>query len=601
MATTASPVSNKKIAGGGFLIDETNPRDTFTPEDFTEEHQQIVKTAEEFAANEIVPAIEKIEAKQFDVTRGLLKKLADLGLTTTDIPEEYGGTEMDKVSSCIIADRISKCGSFSTAFGAHVGIGTLPIVWFGNAEQKKKYLPKLASAEWIGAYALSESSSGSDAMNARTKAVLSPDGKHYILNGEKMWITNGGFADLYIVFAKVDGEKFTAFIVERTFPGFSVGAEEHKMGIRGSSTCPLILSDCKVPVENVLGEIGKGATIAFNILNVGRFKLGAAALGGARECVVAATKWAKDRKAFGKTISDFGLVREKIADMATKLYAGESMVYRTVGMMDAALSAIDKSNPEASKEVRKAIEEYAVECSIIKVSASEILDEIVDHNMQIYAGYGFVEEYPAERAYRDSRINRIFEGTNEINRLIITGWLLKRAMSGQLPLLPAIKKVMDEVMSGPSHEDDGDDRPLAAERKIVANAKKLGLLIAGAASQKYMMALQDHQEIMGAIADMVIEGYAMDSVLARTLKLIETEGEAKAEIAIAMTKVYIAGAIARVEQSAKKVIADVAEGDMLKTQMSILRRLTKHDPYNVIALQETVAKKILDAGRYVIA
>jgi alkylation response protein AidB-like acyl-CoA dehydrogenase len=437
-------------------------------------------------------------------------------------------------------------------------------------------------------------------MNARTKAVLSPDGKHYLLNGEKMWITNAGFADVYIVFAKVDGEKFTAFIVERTFLGFAVGAEEHKMGIRGSSTCPLILNDCQVPIENVLGEIGKGATIAFNILNVGRFKLGAAALGGARECVTAASKWAKDRKAFGKTISEFGLVREKIADMAMRLYAGESMVYRTVGMMDNALSTIDKSNPEASKEVRKAIEEYAVECSIIKVSASEMLDTIVDHNMQIYAGYGFVEEYPAERAYRDSRINRIFEGTNEINRMIITGWLLKRAMSGQLPLLPAIKKVMDEVMSGPSFDEE-DDHPLAAERKIVANAKKLGLLIAGAASQKYMMAISDHQEVMGAIADMVIEAYAMDTVLARTLKLVETSGEASAELAIAMTKCYIASAMTVIEQSAKKVIADVAEGDMLKTQMSILRRLSKYEPYNVIALQDYVAKRVLEQGRYVTA
>jgi butyryl-CoA dehydrogenase len=600
MATTASPISNRKIAGGSFLIEETNPQETFTPEDFTEEHLQIIKTTEEFATNEIVPVIEKIEAKQFDVTRGLLKKLSELGLTTVDIPEEYGGLEMDKVTSCLIADRISKCGSFSVAFGAHVGIGTLPIVWFGTEEQKKKYLPKLATAEWIGAYALSESSSGSDAMNARTKAVLSSDGKHYILNGEKMWITNAGFADVYIVFAKVDGEKFTAFIVERTFPGFSVGHEEHKMGIRGSSTCPLILNDCKVPVENVLGEVGKGATIAFNILNVGRFKLGAACLGGGRECITASVKWAKDRKAFGKAISEFGLVREKIADMAVKLYAGEAMVYRTVGMMDNRMSSIDKASPEASKEVRKAIEEYAVECSIIKVWASEALDAIVDHNMQIYAGYGFVEEYPAERAYRDSRINRIFEGTNEINRMIITGWLLKRAMSGQLPLMPAIKKLMDEVMSGPSMDEE-DERPLATERKIVANAKKLGLLIAGSASQKYMMALADHQEVMGAIADMVIEGYAMDSVLARTLKIVETKGEAAAELAIAMSKCYIASGMARIEQSAKKVIADVAEGDMLKTQVSILRRLAKHDPYNVIALHEQVAKRVLEQGKYVTA
>lgn len=600
MATTASYVSKRKIAGGSFLIEETVPREVFTPEDFSDEHLQVAKTAEDFANQEILPVVDRIEHKEFEVTRGLLKKLSDLGLTSVDVPEEYGGTDMDKVTSCIVADRISKCGSFSVAFGAHVGIGTLPIVWFGNEDQKKKYLPKLVTGEWIAAYALSESSSGSDALNARTKAVLSPDGKHYILNGEKMWITNAGFADLFIIFAKIDGEKFSAFIVERTFPGFSVGAEEHKLGIRGSSTCPLILNDCKVPVENLLGEIGKGHVIAFNILNVGRFKLGAACIGGAREALTHSIKWAKDRKAFHKTISDFGLVREKIADMATKIYAGEAMIYRTVGMIDAALSEIDKSSADATAQIRKNIEEYAVECSIAKVWCSEMLDSVVDHTVQIYGGYGYVEEYPAERAYRDSRINRIFEGTNEINRMIITGWLLKRAMSGQLPLLPAIKKTMDEVMSGPTpFEDDG--QPLAIERNLVANVKKLGLLIAGAASQKYMTALPDHQEVMGAIADMIIEGYAMDSCIARTMKIWEVQGEAAASVPLAMTQVYIETAMNRIEAAARKVIADVAEGDMLKTQMSILRRLTKRDPYNVIALQETVAAKTLDKGKYVIA
>src|SRR5512140_831762 len=452
MATAAIPKT--KTAGGSWLIEERPLEDVFTPEDFTDEHKQIAATTEEFALKEIVPVTERIEHKEWQVTRDLLKKASEIGIANVDVPEEYGGSDMDKVSSAIIADYIAKSGSFSVSWGAHVGIGTLPIVYFGTAEQKQKYLPKLATGEWIGAYALSESTSGSDAMNCRTKAVLSADKKHYVLNGEKMWITNANFADVYIVFAKVDGEKFTAFIVEKTFPGFSVGNEEHKMGIRGSSTCPLIPNDCKVPVENVLGEIGKGATIAFNILNVGRFKLGAACIGGARECVAASVKWAKDRKAFGKTISEFGLVREKIANMAVKLYAGESMVYLTVGMMDNRMSSIDKANPESAKEVRKAIEEYAVECSIIKVWASEALDVIVDHNMQIYAGYGFVEEYPAERAYRDSRINRIFEGTNEINRLIIRGWLMKRAMTGQLPLLAAIKQLMDEVMSGPTPAED---------------------------------------------------------------------------------------------------------------------------------------------------
>jgi butyryl-CoA dehydrogenase len=503
---------------------------------------------------------------------------------------------MDKVSSAIISDFMSKYGSFMVTLGAHSGIGTLPIVFFGTEAQKQKYLPKLATAEIVGAYALSESTSGSDAMNARTRAVLSPDGKHYILNGEKMWITNAHFADLFIIFAKIDGEKFTAFIVEKNFPGFSVGAEEKKMGIRGSSTAPLILNDCQVPVENVLGDIGKGHIIAFNILNVGRFKLGASCVGGARTSLVSAIAYAKERKAFTKSIADFGLIREKLAQMAVGTYAGESMVYRTVGMMDTALGLVDKT-PEA---IRKTIEEYAVECSIIKVACSEILDYVVDETVQIYGGYGFVEEYPAERPYRDSRVNRIFEGTNEINRLIITGWLLKRAMSGQLPLLPAIKKTMDEVMSGPSMGDDAEGF-LAAEQKMVSNAKKLSLLIAGAASQKYMQKLADQQEVMGAIADMVIESFTMDSCLLRARKYAEVNGEAKAALVGAMTQVYIAGAMTRLEAAAKKVIADVAEGDMLRTQMAIVRRLVKHEPVNVIALQERIAARVLETGKYVTA
>src|SRR5271167_1563356 len=510
MATVAVP--KVRITGGSFLLEERSPNDIFTPEDFTEEHLQIAKTAEEFASNEIVPAAEKLEHKEWALARDLIKKASELGLSSVDIPEAYGGTDMDKVSSCIIADRISKYAGFATTWGAHTGIGTLPIVYFGTAEQKKKYLPRLAAGETVGAYALSESSSGSDALNCRARAQLSPDGRHYILNGEKMWITNAGFADLFTIFAKVDGEKFSAFLVEKNFPGFAVGAEEHKMGIRGSSTAPLILNDCKVPVANVLGEIGKGHTIAFNILNVGRFKLGASCVGGARSSLQHAIAYAKERKAFGKSIAEFGLIREKLEQMAAWLYASESMVYRTVGMMDTALSLIEH-NPEA---VRKAIEEYAVECSIIKVSASEMLDFAVDEMVQVYGGYGFVEEYPAERAYRDSRVNRIFEGTNEINRLIITGWLLKRAMSGQLALLPAIKKTMDEVMAGPSGEEL--EGTLAAERKLVENAKKLSMLIAGAASQKYMQKLADQQEIMGGIADMVIETFAMDSALLRARK-----------------------------------------------------------------------------------
>ncbi|MGA9814372.1 MAG: acyl-CoA dehydrogenase family protein, partial [Terriglobales bacterium] len=462
------------------------------------------------------------------------------------------------------------------------------------------YLPRLAAGEIVGAYALSEASSGSDALNCRARAQLSPDGKHYILNGEKMWITNAGFADLFTVFAKVDGEKFSAFLVERTFPGFSVGAEEHKMGIRGSSTCPLILNDCQVPAENLLGEIGKGHVIAFNILNVGRFKLGAMCVGGARLSLENAIAYAKQRKAFNKTIGDFGLVREKLANMATLIYVGEALVYRTVGMMDVALNEVDKAGADAAKETRKAIEEYAVECSILKVWGSEMIDYVVDETVQIYGGYGFVEEYPAERAYRDARINRIFEGTNEINRLIITGFLLKRAMSGQLPLMPAIKKLMDEVLAGPSVGEELEG-PLAEERKVVAQAKKLGLFAAGAATQKYMQAIQDQQEVMGAIADMVIETYAMESAVLRAQKIAQQNGEAAASFAIAMTRVYISQAMEKIEAAAKKIIAAVAEGDMLRTQLAILRRLVKHEPFNTIALRQQIAQKIIERGKYTLA
>jgi len=601
MATTISPTTSAKTPGGIFLLSEPRPDEVFTPEDFDDQHRLIARTAEEFADKEIMPVAGKLEQKDYALCRELLKKASDLGLTSVDVPEEYGGSDMDKVSSAIIADRTSKSASFSVTWGAHAGIGTLPIVYFGTEQQKRQYLPRLASGEWIGAYALSESSSGSDALNCRTRAVLSPEGGHYLLNGEKMWITNAGFADLFIVFAKVDGEKFTAFIVERAFPGVAPGAEEHKLGIRGSSTCPLILNDCQVPVENVLGEVGRGHIIAFNILNVGRFKLGAACVGGARASLQNAIGWAKERKAFQKTIADFGLIREKIAQMSTQIYVGESMIYRTVGMMDSALGQIDRHSAGGVMEIRRAIEEYAVECSVIKVWCSEMLDFIVDETMQIYGGYGFVEEYPAERAYRDSRVNRIFEGTNEINRLIITGWLLKRAMNGQLPLLPAIKKLMDEVMSGPSMGGEAAG-PLAAERALLANAKKICLFAAGAASRKYLDKMTDHQEVMAAIADMVIECYAMDSALARALKLAGQATTAPAgdsdSTPAAMTRIYFSGAMPRIEAAARKVLAEVAEGDMLRTAMAILRRLAKHEPANVIGLQEQVAARTLEAGKY---
>jgi butyryl-CoA dehydrogenase len=599
MATTTA-VPKTRISGGSFLLETRQPEEVFTPEDFSEQQLLIGQTAEEFALNEIVPNVEKIEHKDFSVTRDLLKKAGELGLSSVEIPEAYGGLEMDKVTAAVIADHIAKYAGFATTWGGHTGIGTLPIVYFGTEEQKKKYLPKLAAGEIVGAYALSESTSGSDALNSRTRAVLSSDGKHYVLNGEKMWITNAGFADLFTVFAKIDGEKFSAFLVEKNFPGFSVGAEEHKMGIRGSSTCPIVLNDCKVPVENLLGEAGKGHLIAFNILNIGRFKLGAMCVGGGRVSLENAIGYAKQRKAFNKTIADFGLVREKIANMATLLFVGESLVYRTVGMMDSALEEVNKSAADAAKQTLKAIEEYAVECSIIKVWGSEMIDYIVDEVVQIYAGYGFVEEYPAERAYRDARINRIFEGTNEINRLIITGFLLKRAMSGQLPLMPGIKKLMDEVLSGPSMAEELEGA-LPEERKLVAQAKKLGLFAAGAATQKYMQAIQDQQEIMGAIADMTIEAYAMESAVLRAQKIVQSKGESAAALPIAMTRVYLSQAMEKIESAARKVIAAVADGDMLRTQLAILRRLGKYEPFNTVELRQQIAQKMIERGKFTLA
>ena len=596
MATTFAPAA---ITGASFLLNETDPPSIFTPEDFTEEQQQIATTAAEFAANEVLPAAAEIEAKKFDVTRALLKKAGDLGLMAVDIPEAYGGLAMDKVTSAIVADRMSVLASFSVAFSAHTGIGTLPIVWYGTDSQKQKYLPKLATGEWLAAYALSEASSGSDAMNIRARAVK--DGDHYILNGEKMWITNAGFADLFTVFAKIVDPaepdlaktKMSAFLIERNTPGLTIGTEEHKLGIRGSSTCPLILNDCRIPAENLLGEPGKGHHIAFNILNIGRFKLGAACTGGARTSLANAIQYARDRKAFGKSISDFGLIQQKIADAATRIYVAESMTYRTIGAIDAALAGA-----EDAKEIQKRIEEHAIECSILKVWGSEMLDAVVDHTVQIYAGYGYVEEYPAERAYRDSRINRIFEGTNEINRLIIAGFVMKRAMTGQLPLLPAIKSLTSELLEPPSFSaDENSGDPLAREAEMLANAKKLLLFAAGVASQKYMNTLADQQEIMAALADIILEIYAIDSALARAQKLAAARS-AKARLAQDMTQLYAANSFNIIENSARQVIAAVAEGDALRTQVAILRRLAKREPADVIALSRFIARVAIDQGRY---
>ena len=599
MATSTLPKTipggqPKAIPGGYFLLQNGAAEDVFTPEDFSEEQREIARTTAEFAEKSIVPRIAEIEAKNFAVTRELLLEAGQLGLMAVDVPEQYGGLALDKVTSALVADRIAVSASFSVSFSAHVGIGTLPVIWYGTAAQKEKYLPRLASGEWIAAYALSESSSGSDAMNIRTQARLSADGQQYVLNGEKMWISNAGFADLFIVFAKIvsdSGEQFSAFLVERNTPGLTVGAEEHKLGIRGSSTCPLVLSDCAVPVGNLLGEAGKGHHIAFNILNVGRYKLGAATLGGARHTLRNAVKYGKQRMAFGKPITSFGLVQEKIAETAAGIFAGEALVYRVVGAIDGALATL--SADATAAEVQKKIEEYAVECSIVKVWCSEMMERAADHAVQIYGGYGYVEEYPAERGYRDSRINRIFEGTNEINRLIITGFLLKRAMQGRLPLLPAIAKVMDEVMAGPGARGEQPQGPLAAERALLGSAKKLGLFCSGAASQKYPTSLQDQQEIMGALADILIEVLVMESALLRAEKFAGRNATA-----IGLAQLSVARSFRIIQDAAERVLGAVAEGEMLRTQMAIFRRLAKHDPINTVAIGRAVAEEMIAAERY---
>ena len=600
-AVTSPSATRKIIPGGSFLISDAAPEDCFFPEDFTDEHKQIAQTATDFAVNEVVPASEAIEAKDFAVTRRLMKDAGELGLLSVDIPEEFGGMEMDKVSSAIVAENMGRQGSFSVAFSAHVGIATLPLVWYGTPEQKQKYLPRLGSGEWIGAYALSESTSGSDALNARTRAVLSADGASYTLNGEKMWITNGGIADLYTVFAKcavpgTNEEKLTAFLIERGTPGFSAGTEEHKLGIRGSSTTPLVLADCVVPSANLLGEVGKGHHIAFNILNIGRFKLGATVLGAAKAALAEGIRYAKERKAFGKAICEFGLIQEKIAECAAGIFAGEALCYRTIGMIDRALAGVGNSD---HAEIQKRIEDYAVECSIVKVWASEMLDMVVDDVVQIFAGYGYVEEYPAERHYRDSRINRIFEGTNEINRLIITGWMIKSATSGKLPLLPAIKALMDEVMAGPVAKDEREGA-LAAEFDMLASAKKLTLFAAGAATQKYATRLADEQEVMAALADMILEVFTMESAVLRAEKMTRanTSAPASNSIAVVLARLYAAKAMDTVELAARRVVAAVAEGDALRTQMAILRRLAKHDPTDTVSLGREAALAMVRAGKY---
>jgi len=590
-----SAVAEQKrvVKGGAFLIEDRTIAEIFTPEDFTEEHRMIAETTRQFIDNEVIPHLDELEKHDWKLARELVKKAADLGLIGANIPEQYGGLGLDQTSGALVGENIGRCASFATTLGAESGIGLLPIIYFGTEAAKEKYLPKIASGELITAYALTEASSGSDAMAAKATARLSEDGTHYILNGEKMFITNGGFADIFIVFAKVDGDKFSAFIVERQ-EGLSPGAEEHKMGIKGSSTTPLVLADAKAPLENLLGEIGKGHKIAFNTLNIGRFKLGAMCIGGMKLMLHESIRYANERQQFGKSISTFGAIKSKLGEMAIRTWVGESMVWRTLGMIEDAIG--DTTDPDAKM---RAIEEYSAECSIIKVALSEYCDFLADEMVQIYGGYGYSADYPAERAYRDSRINRIFEGTNEINRMLIPGRLMKSALSGKLALLPAAQALMDEILTPQMAGFDDDEGVLATEQRLARNAKKVGLMTLGTAAQKYMMALGDQQEILIGIADVIMDAYAMESAILRAQKLAASQGEAAAARYIDMTRVFCNDAVERIEARAKNTLAGMAEGDELRTLLAALRRFTKLMPMNTIAARQRIADEMITANRYV--
>ena len=580
------------MKGGEFLIADTT--EIFTPEDFTEEQRMIGDTTREFVDNEVRPNLEPMENHAWEVARELVKKAGELGLLGANIPEEYGGLALDQVSGVVIAENMGRAGGFGTTFGAQTSIGLLPILYFGSEELKKHWIPKIVSGEVVTAYCLTESGSGSDALGAKTTAKLTKDGQHYVLNGEKMFISNGSFADVYLVFAKVDGEKekFSCFVVERS-ENCRPGNEEHKMGIKSSSTTPLILSDCKVPVTNLLGNVGDGAKIAFNILNVGRFKLGASTTGGAKLAIHESVRYANERHQFGKPISSFGAIKHKLAEMAIRTWVSESITYRTVGMIDALIG-----DGAGSEKKLQSIEEYAVESSINKVACSEALDYVVDEMVQIYGGYGYSADYPAEKAYRDSRINRIYEGTNEINRMLIPGQLLKRAMKGKLGLLQAGKALQDEILN-PQMSFDEDTGLLAAETKLAKNAKKIALMVIGTAAQKYMTALQEQQEILLNAADIIMDAYQMETAILRAKKIAAKNGEDAAGRYINMAAAFCNDAIQRVEMKARNTIAAMSEGDEMRTLLTALKRFTKNNsPLNTVAARQRIANTLIEANTY---
>jgi alkylation response protein AidB-like acyl-CoA dehydrogenase len=594
MATTT--VSQSIAKGGAFLIQPCRPEDVFTPAQLTDDQKLIGQTAEEFVANEVVPRIAELELHTEGLMPELMKKAGALGLLGGGVPEEYGGTGLDKVSSTVLAEKLTGYASFAVSHGGHAGIGTLPLVYFGTEEQKRKYLPRVATGEMLACYCLSEPHAGSDALAARTRAELSSDGKSWVLNGQKMWVTNGGFADLFTIFAKVDGEKFSCFLVERGTPGFSIGPEERKMGIRGSSTVPIFFENARIPRENLLYEVGRGHIVAFNILNVGRFTLGAYCLGGAKKALEASARYAKERTAFGRPIAEFGLIQAKLGEMTISVLACESMIYRTAGTVEAAMAA-GGSGADRTHHVMKVLEEYAIESSINKIYNSEMVDFVVDEAVQIYGGYGYHEDYPVARAYRDSRINRIFEGTNEINRMLIIQMLMKRAMAGTLPLIPAAMRLADEVLRAGSPEAPAAG-PLAAENQAVENAKKAFLLAAGSAVQKYREKLAEEQEIVAALANIVMEVYAMESALRRAERALAARGEQTAAVMMHATRAFVYDAADRVEKEARTALAATLEGDLLRTQLAILRRFAKHEPVDTVRLRRHVAQALLAADHY---
>ncbi len=588
-------IAEQTTRGGAWLIEETDPSTVMSPEQLSEEHRLIGQTTAEFIDQEVLPNRERLEQKDWALNRELVKKCGALGLFGTNLPEIYGGVDLDKIATLVVSEEMARYSSFGTTFGAHANLTILPIYMFGTEAQKQKYLPRLVSGEIVGAYCLSESGSGSDALGAKTRATRQPDGS-FVLSGEKMWISNGGFADVYVIFAKVDGEHFTAFIVERAWPGVSSGKEEHKMGLHGSSTTPIILQDVNVPADAVLGEIGKGHKVAFNVLNFGRFKLGAMCSGGARAAIAEAARYAGSRKQFGVPIATFGAIKHKLGEMTARQYALESMLYRTAGLIDARVRATGGSH-ESGTPMLESLEEFAVEASIAKVLGSEVIDYILDENVQIHGGNGFVRDYPAEGHYRDCRVNRIFEGTNEINRLLIPGMLMKKAVKGELPLIAAAKQLQDEIMSPSLALPDDEGAALAEEAHAVTAFKKVVLMVAGTAMQRYGEKLQDEQEVLTYLADILIDTYASESALLRALRSA-TDAVATAELQADAAQVYIHEAAGRIELAARSCLAAMADGDGLRTQLAALRRLLKVVPANTVILRRRLAEAVVAKGGY---